>query len=145
LGACLPVSGVEDTNSTPPCSGTNICAPPAAEASTCRLKDGQTCTEAKQCANGTCFTSYRDADMDGFGTNTPTRRCELAPSAGYLSTAGDCCDTDAASRPTQTTPRSTTNGCGSYDWNCNGMLERPGTAACGCVTIGTGMVCTACL
>lgn len=66
---------------------------------------------------GTCTspsTFYQDADGDGYGTDTSTALSCEAPT-GYVSTAGDCNDSDATVHPTAT------ETCGDgVDQDCSG-------------------------
>jgi hypothetical protein len=116
----------------------------------CKFEDGAPCTSNADCLNGSCITSYRDGDGDGYGKDKITR-CERAPAAGYVTKGGDCCDGDGATHPGVTGFSSADNACGGFDWNCDGRVERAdgSTTACGCVgpvigKLGGGQVCTAC-
>jgi hypothetical protein len=145
LGTCSPINGAEDLSAITPCTGANICTT-AGGTPACKLKDGQTCATAAQCANGSCLISYLDADTDGYGVATTITRCDLTPPSGYAARAGDCCDSDNNARPNQTTPSTTRNACNSFDWDCDGTEERTSTVAfCGCQTIGTTTVCGPCI
>jgi hypothetical protein len=146
VGTCKPIDGAEDLTATVTCSGGSICAVSGGAAPSCKLKDGQPCTSNDQCVNGSCLTSYLDADGDGFG-GAAVRRCELKPQPGYVTEAGDCCDADAHAHPGVTAYSSAKDACGSYDWNCNGVDERSAssTVNCGCVSFGKfGDTCGAC-
>jgi hypothetical protein len=116
----------------------------------CKYGDGEPCAANADCLNGSCLTSYRDADGDGYGRDKVTR-CEVAPAAGYILTGGDCCDSDPATHPGVSSYSTGVNACGGFDWNCDGRIERSdgSSTACGCVGInvgkfGGGQVCTAC-
>ena len=107
-------------------------------------KVGQ-CT-CPQCPNGTCRLFYKDGDGDGFGdkdgtlpgaTNNGTAVIGCvgqAPPAGFKDKADDCDDGDANVFPGQTQWFTTaSNGKGTFDYNCNGAvdketLEYPGAA-----------------
>ncbi|HYV91263.1 MAG TPA: sulfatase-like hydrolase/transferase [Chitinophagales bacterium] len=73
-------------------------------------------------------TFYQDADADGYGVSTNSVFVCTAPS-GYISTAGDCNDGNAAVHP------GVTDVCNSIDDNCDGTTDE------GCVsTITTASV-----
>jgi hypothetical protein len=66
---------------------------------------------------------YPDADGDGFGDGNsgPVLQC-VAP-AGYVADSTDCCDSDPNAHPGQTALFSAPDACGSFDYNCDGILE----------------------
>jgi hypothetical protein len=148
-GRCKPIDGAEDHAAPTTCEGASICTAPDGATPACKIKDGEACTSNDQCLGGSCITSYRDADGDGKG-GTVVRRCERAPQPGYVLTGGDCCDLDARAYPGQTSYFPTKNACGSYDWNCNGSVERAPTTpvsappGCGCLESGLSHTCTSC-
>lgn len=84
--------------------------------------DGTLCTSPQECVSGLCTTFLPDTDGDGFGNPAaPAHVCGAAPPAGYvLSTYVDCCDSDKAAHPGQTNFYPTKNGCGTFDYDCNG-------------------------
>lgn len=89
-----------------------------------------------------CDDYYRDLDRDSFGDITK-RRCLCGPILGtYDATnASDCCDSDGDVHPGQEAFFSTTNECGTYDYDCNGSDAKqwPDTGGCGTWTVtGTG-------
>jgi hypothetical protein len=148
-GRCKPLDGVEDHAATTTCEGASVCTVPSGSAPTCKIKDGERCTANDQCLNGSCLTSYRDADGDGYG-HAYVQRCERTPQPGYVLTGGDCCDGDGSAHPGQTTYSASPNACGNYDWNCNGSVERAPTApvngprGCGCSGTGPLAMCISC-
>jgi hypothetical protein len=149
-GHCKALDGAEDHAATTTCDGASICTTPAGASPECKLKDGEPCKASEQCLNGSCLTSYRDADGDGYG-GTFVQRCERTPQPGYVLRSGDCCDRDAYAHANQTYYFGQPNACGSWDWNCNGVVEPSHTnaigapAKCGCITVGTaGQNCTTC-
>lgn len=116
----------------------------------CKSGEGASCAANADCLNGSCLTSYRDGDHDGYGSAKVTR-CELAPATGYVLAGGDCCDSDPGTHPGVASYSVAANACGGFDWNCDGRSERSdgSSTACGCVGItigklGGGQVCTAC-
>jgi hypothetical protein len=151
-GHCGPIAQGPDPVSTTPCIGESSCfLNPATSLSTCKIIDGASCSTDADCGTGHCSTYYLDADGDGYGTATTAKFCnELngAPPAGYASYPGDCCDLDSGANPgfSSSTFLQFADACGSFDWNCNGVVTPqysscPGhaNAACGadCV-ISTG-------
>jgi hypothetical protein len=52
------------------------------------------------------------------------RRFHALPPAGYAAYTGDCCDLDAGANPgfDSTQFLAMPDACGSYDWNCNGVI-----------------------
>ena len=152
VGTCKPLDGAQDPSATVACTGSNICTAPAGAVPACKIKDGEACTSSADCLNGSCITSYRDADKDGYGSDKVSR-CERAPAAGYVLTGGDCCDSDAGTHPGVTTYSAGANACGRFDRNCDGKVEEQagGSApSCGCISEGIGgklggtTLCTAC-
>ena len=86
----------------------------------------------KTAAEWTAFRSYAsgvtyaeciycdDDDGDGYGE---CPNCGIA--AGCTYDGDDCCDTDANAKPGQTSYFTSTNACGSWDYNCNeGGVEK---------------------
>ncbi|MCB9765526.1 MAG: putative metal-binding motif-containing protein [Alphaproteobacteria bacterium] len=68
---------------------------------------------------GTLLTLYRDADGDGYGSGTDaTQAC--APGSGWVSTGGDCDDSDAAVHPDQEDP------CDEVDSDCDRIVDEDG-------------------
>jgi hypothetical protein len=149
-GTCKPIDGAEDFVAADAiCGGKWICTAPAGATPACKIRDGGPCTTNADCANGSCLTSYRDGEGDGFGGEKVTR-CERAPAPGYVLLGGDCCDSDPNTHPGVTTPSTIANACGGYDRNCDGKIERSdgSNSTCGC-TPGVGpngapVVCTYC-
>ncbi len=72
---------------------------------------------------GVLSTFYRDADRDGFGDRTLTRQACSAP-AGYVDNPDDCADSDDRAHPGQTQYFDSPRPDGSFDFNCNGRVER---------------------
>jgi hypothetical protein len=65
-------------------------------------------------------TFYQDADGDGFGNPSVSKTACTAIPNGYVTKAGDCCDSEphafSGSSWEGTVPRT---GCGGYDYNCD--------------------------
>jgi hypothetical protein len=120
-GTCAPLNAVEDGAAASACVLPQLCFLRGA-VPVCKLPDGAACSTNAECIGGSCLTTYRDADGDGYGAGM-VRRCETSPQAGYITRAGDCCDQDANSSPATLTYRTFRNLCGSYDWNCDGFEE----------------------
>jgi hypothetical protein len=157
LAACGPDDGVADPEgsavSVPDASNADADAgtAPDREAQPMPGKDGEPCTVDAECLNGSCITSHRDGDRDGFGDGTgKVTRCEREPAPGYALMGGDCCDSDPGTHP-GADYSAVADTCGGFDRNCDGRTEREGGAslACGCITIEVGkfgrtQICTAC-
>lgn len=145
-GSCTPVVRDEDVFASSPCADMNLCVLDASGISVCRLKDKQPCSGNNDCASGFCRTYFVDGDGDDYGVSSSYQSiCDAAaaaPPSGYSALAGDCCDSDDGANPEApggyfTTP----NACGSFDWDCNRVIERSistclnvggSTAAVGC-------------
>ena len=143
-GHCGPITQGPDAVATTPCIGESSCfLNPVTSLSTCELIDGASCSIDADCGSGHCLTYYVDADGDGYGTAASAKFCnELdgAPPAGYAAYPGDCCDLDSGANPgfSSSTFLQFPDACGSFDWNCNGVVSAqysscPGQAntACG--------------
>ena len=95
----------------------------------CALKDLQACTRNAACAGNNCVIYYADQDGDGWGnTANPIRVCNEANAAappGFSTRPGDCCDTDNSAHPgADSTYWPTVNACGSFDYDCDGVIEQ---------------------
>jgi hypothetical protein len=152
VGTCTPVNGADDPSASEACTGSDVCTAPVGAAPACKIRDGEPCSSSADCLNGSCVSSYRDADGDGYG-HDKVSRCERSPAAGYVTIGGDCCDSDAATHPGATTYSSVANACGGFDRNCDGKVEQAsgGTPTnCGCAgtgvagKLGTSQLCIAC-
>ena len=89
----------------------------------CKFKDGEPCASNADCLSGSCITSYRDGDGDGYGP-ARSRAASCAPAAGYVLTGGDCCDSDPGTHPGVTSYAAVADACGGFDRNCDGKVER---------------------
>jgi hypothetical protein len=147
VGTCKSIDGAQDPSAVVACTGNDICTTPAGGAPSCKIKDGEPCTNSADCLHASCLTIYRDADGDGYG-GTVSRICTTSVPAGYVATGGDCCDSDAQAHPGQSNYYTVEDACGSFDWNCNGTIDRSSTvssAACGCLNLGKlGLSCVFC-
>jgi hypothetical protein len=137
VGHCGPQTDGPDSNSSVPCVGANACfRDQATHLSTCKVVDGATCNSDQDCGSGHCTPYYLDGDGDGYGTAVTAKFCaELdgqAP-AGYSAYTGDCCDLDSGANPAfdSTTFLEFPDACGSFDWNCNGVVAPQHTSGCG--------------
>ena len=81
---------------------------------TCDGKDNDCNGAVDDTADAVLF--YRDADVDGWGSETDTLLSCTAPD-GYLSTAGDCDDANAAVHP------DTDDWCDGVDSDCDGTTD----------------------
>jgi len=83
------------------------------------LADGQPCVSDNGCVSGICGSDidgddYFDSDLGHTGTCQPA-----------VKPYTDCCDSDADSNPGHTIySGGGPNACGSWDWNCNGTVEK---------------------
>ena len=67
---------------------------------------------------------YCDNDGDGHYTTTTYSSCK---GSSRVSPAGDdCCDSDNRAYPGETTYYSSTNNCGSWDYDCSGTTNKSG-------------------
>jgi hypothetical protein len=132
-GSCLPQITGEDSTATPACSGAKTCGLnpnlSTGSLSVCALKDLQACTVNSACASNNCVLYWADQDGDGWGnTAAPIRVCNepgAAAPSGFSSRSGDCCDTDNNSYPgADGTYWPYANACGSFDYDCDGVIEQ---------------------
>lgn len=74
---------------------------------------------------------YRDADLDGYGDPAaPTTACSRP--IGYVTNSADCYDANRNAKPGQTGRFAEHRGDGSFDYDCDGIVELldPGVAQC---------------
>ena len=158
LAACGPADGVVDSGgsavSVPDSNAATQAdagaAAPDPGAPPVPGNGGERCAVDADCLTGSCITSYRDHDGDGYG-NAMVARCEVAPAAGYVLTGGDCCDSDPATHPGVISYSAIADACEGFDRNCDGKAERDdgSSMTCGCIGIAVGklgdsQICTAC-
>jgi hypothetical protein len=100
---------------------------------TCTMAGAVGQCKCSECPNGTCQVFYPDADGDGFGdlratykAGTAKAACMGMPPVGFVADNTDCDDGDSNVKPTQTAyfPTKSRNGAGTFDYNCDGMLEK---------------------
>jgi hypothetical protein len=118
---CVAAGRVCNTNGTCECpSGTTQVG------AACQLSNGQECERSDQCASGRCDRWFRDQDGDLYGDpGADLRTCgtiNSVPPAGFVASAGDCCDQDVSANPDQATLLAEPNVCGSFDYNCDGAI-----------------------
>ncbi|MFA4941845.1 MAG: hypothetical protein WC582_04635 [Patescibacteria group bacterium] len=82
------------------------------------LANGSVCVSAGACLSGYC---YVDEDGDRYAPSSGTKKCQTNSQLGGV----DYCDSDATSNPGYSGGyKSTTNACGSFDWNSNGTVDQ---------------------
>jgi hypothetical protein len=133
-GSCLPQLVGDDPTATPACDGAKTCGVnsdfvTSGSLSACNLKNLQKCSANTECASNHCATYYTDADGDGYGSSSALRLCNNSGAAaprGFSTVSGDCCDSDAFANPAVTfaTWFDYADACGSFDYNCDGVLEQ---------------------
>ncbi len=146
MGHCAALTSGQDTIATSPCIGSSAClVPPGSSVPICRLIDGTVCEADGDCVSGHCLTYYADADGDGYGGSDQRHFCEelnSPPPAGYAAYSGDCCDLDSGANPAFDPNQflQMPDACGSYDWNCDGIITMQ-NPACPGATIECGRPC----
>ncbi len=129
VGYCTPQTGGDDLNAAIPCTSPRTCGvlSTALTVGGCRLEDAQACRSSGDCASLNCATYYVDRDRDGYCDDSTTLMlCEEAGAAapgGYVTTGGDCCDSDIDAHPHTLGFYTTPDACGSFDYNCDGIIE----------------------
>ncbi len=128
MGHCAALTSGEDSEATTVCIAPSACFMPAStNLPACKFVDGTLCRQDGDCVSGHCLTYYADRDGDGYGGSEEGHFCaELngPPPAGYAAYTGDCCDLDAGANPgfDSTQFLAMPDACGSFDWNCNGVI-----------------------
>lgn len=141
-GHCAALTNGGDPQASPPCVAPSACVLLASSrVPACRLVDGATCGADADCVSGHCRTFYVDADGDGYGTSQEARFCEelnAAPPPGFAAYSGDCCDLDTGANPgfDNTQFLQMPDACGSFDWNCNGVIAQEQMCSTGPVACG---------
>ncbi|HVZ88933.1 MAG TPA: hypothetical protein VHG72_18335 [Polyangia bacterium] len=142
LGHCAALTSGEDLTATTTCTAPSTCFLPALSAApACKFVDGTDCQGDQDCVSGHCLTYYVDADGDGYGSSEAAHFCaelNAKPPSGYAAYAGDCCDLDAGANPgfDSTQFLAMPDACGSFDWNCNGVVSQEKTCSTGAVACG---------
>jgi len=158
VGYCTAQTSGDDLNAPTPCTSPRTCGALSTtlDVGGCRLKDAQACKSAGDCASLNCETFYVDRDGDRYGDNNTTLMlCEetgaTAP-GGYVTTGGDCCDSDIDAHPNSLHYGDVPDACGGWDYNCDGIIEGevgpfkypevtdPATS-CGVTTKGSTLLC----
>ena len=141
-GHCAALTTGVDTNAATTCTAPSACfLPSTSSVPACKLVDGSTCQESGDCISGHCLTYYVDSDGDGYGTSEQAHFCEelnAAPQSGYAAYSGDCCDLDSGANPGFDSTQFLTmpDACGSFDWNCNGVVAQQKSCNTGAVACG---------
>lgn len=122
---CGPGGGYTASTSND-CDDNNASAHPGA-AETCNGFDDN-CDGVVDPVGATgCTPKYADQDQDGWGTTQVQCVCG-SPFPFTASQAGDCCDFDANAKPGpvygSVVYYAAPNACGSWDYNCNGVLDK---------------------
>ncbi len=99
-GACIDPSDDDDycgasgycegNDSGDVCVGLEQCS-----GGSCKLPNGEDCTNNSDCISGTCKTWYADEDGDGFGAEggeTWSVCGNVIPASGWVDNDSDCCD-----------------------------------------------------
>ena len=142
VGHCAALTSGADPNATLACVAPSACVLPATSSvPACKLVDGSACQGDSDCVSGHCLTYYVDADGDGYGTSEEAHFCEelnAPPPVGYAAYSGDCCDVDSGANPAfdSTQFLEMPDACGSFDWNCNGVIAQQKTCPTGAVQCG---------
>lgn len=84
------------------------------------------CKCSLDCGAGSCRLVYRDNDGDGFGDpNVSQVGCDnVAAPVGWTVDRTDCDDSDARAFPGQTQWFAGVSNGGTFDFNCNGKLDK---------------------
>lgn len=110
ISACSMPSGYAAVSGD--CNDSDASIKPGASES-CNSKDDD-CDGSTD--EGLTTAYYPDADLDGYGLTTGVVNACSAP-AGYITTAGDCNDSDATIKP------GASETCNSKDDNCDGIVD----------------------
>ena len=142
MGHCASLTSGEYPSATTVCTAPSACFLPASSSvPACKFVDGTACQSDSDCVSSHCLTYYVDADGDGYGSSVEAKFCSelnAPPPSGYAAYAGDCCDLDAGANPgfDSTQFLAMPDACGSYDWNCNGVIAPQKTCSTGAVACG---------
>jgi hypothetical protein len=116
----------------------------------CLLGRNQPCNSTAECGLGTCMVYYYDADRDGVPGHTSQGFClkSVDSPPQYYWTAPstpskwDCCDSDINVKPGQSQYFTTVSACGTWDYNCDGSMQKSDLRVTTCASDGAGG-CTA--
>lgn len=84
---------------------------------------GDRTTDAADGSSASCkvpIAFFKDNDGDGFGGTETMSACET-PGAGWVTTSGDCDDTDPLVNPNAKQFQRTPTKAGSFDFDCDGV------------------------
>jgi len=81
------------------------------------LANGENCSIGGDCVSGYC---YVDEDGDRYAPSSGTKKCQ----ANSQIAGTDCCDADSRAYPGESTYYSSTNNCGSWDYDCSGTTNQ---------------------
>jgi len=146
LGNCAALASGDDPSATTACVAPSACFLPATSSvPACRFVDGTACQVDGDCMSGQCLIYYVDADGDGYGSSQTARFCgdfASSPPAGYAAYSGDCCDLDSGANPAFDSRQflEMPDACGSFDWNCNGIVTEERTCWTGAVACGQACI-----
>jgi hypothetical protein len=129
--ACAP-SGKYTATQGGDCNDNNVNVKPSA-AEVCNGTDDNCDGATDPDGSSGCSLRYIDNDGDGYGGGASVCRCSV--SAPYTATnASDCCDSDNRVKPGQGNYYTSSSNCGTWDYNCNGAIEKgwnSGGGGCG--------------
>jgi hypothetical protein len=93
--------------------------------------DGTACAKDGECLSAKCTAFYHDGDGDHFGEDAVVASfCGTSPPASYAAAGGDCCDLDPMAKPGVTDFFDHTNGCGTWEYNCDTTVDQEVTVTC---------------
>ena len=124
------------------CNGSCSVGTPLSYGTPCGCGGTITCNST--CSSTTSPTTwYQDADGDGYGNASISQTACSQPS-GYVANNADCCDSDASTHPGQTDFFLSEDACGSWDWNCDGVIAKSLAAAAVAATCSTFTASASC-
>jgi len=81
------------------------------------LANGEVCSLGGDCTSDFC---YVDEDGDRYDPGSGTKKCQ----ANSQIAGTDCCDSDDRAYPGESTYYTSTNNCGSWDYDCNSSTSK---------------------